>query len=310
MEDRQTQIREGAGLEESKLNVEFIDFLRKWSSPIMGVVLLVVAAFVANSWIQRKRDTALDRAFEDLSVAMASATPSPETLKTVAQENSGIRAVSILAETQAADLYLDSARVGVRLGARPKEDGTYAPEELLTAEQREANLSEADRLYKKILDAAGNDPKKAIHALGAAFGVAAVAEARGKLDDAKLAYERAIKIAEYSGLAGQADIAKKRIESLPKLAEAPKLLAANDLPKLPEPPKAPDTVQPATGAVYDPNAVVPAPTGAPTPAPAPAPAATGSEPPKPEQPAATTPEAPKPPPVDPKPGDPKPTEPK
>jgi len=143
----------------------------------------------------------------------------------------------------------------------------------------------------------------------AEFGIAAVAEARGKLDDAKKAYEQVIKIAEYSGLTGQAEIAKKRIEDLPKLTAMPKLLATADLPKPPEPPKPADPTQPVGGAVYDPSAApVTAPTGA-TPAPtggAPAPetpAPTGTEPPKPEQPAATTPEAPKP--ADPKPAEPK-----
>ena len=38
MEERQTQIREGAGLEESKLNVEFIDWLQRWSTPILLLV--------------------------------------------------------------------------------------------------------------------------------------------------------------------------------------------------------------------------------------------------------------------------------
>ncbi len=298
MEDRQTQIKEGAGLEESKLNVEFIDWLRRWSTPILGIVAVVALGFVVMNRIERGRAAALDKAFEEFESASRAESPSPETLKTVAQENAGIKAVPILAEIEAADLYLRSARTGLRLGARPKEDGTFAPEENLTPEQKEANLADAERLYKKTLDATAGDPRKAVHSLSAAFGLAAVAEARGNLDAAKQAYEQVIKLAENSGLNAQATIAKKRIENLPKLADVPKLLAAADLPK---PPKPPETPKPET------PAGTPAPTGAapadPAATPA-APAPTGTEPPKPVQPA---PESTKP--ADPKPSDPKPVDP-
>ncbi|MBX3376979.1 MAG: hypothetical protein KF678_08250 [Phycisphaeraceae bacterium] len=257
MDDRQTQIREGAGLTESKLNVEFIDWLRKWSTPILGLIAVVALGIVLMNRLERSRAAALDRAFEELETAARSATPNPETLKAVAAENAGIRAVPILAEMEAADLYLRSTRLGLRLGAKPKDDGTFPTEELLTPEQRDANLAEADRLYRKVLDATASDKKKAVHALGAAFGVAAVAEARGNLDAAKQAYERAASIAESAGLKGQVAVAKSRIENLGKLAEAPKLLAQADLPKPPAPPatQAPGAAEPGAGAVFQPIAL-------------------------------------------------------
>jgi len=48
----------------------------------------------------------------------------------------------------------------------------------MTDEQRAATLGDAEKLYQKILDATGSDPKKAVHALSAAYGLAAVAECR------------------------------------------------------------------------------------------------------------------------------------
>src|SRR5262245_21418617 len=110
MEERQTQIREAAGLEESKLNVEFIDWLRRWSTPAMGLVVLVALGFVVSNRIEKSRAAAVDKAFEEFAAAADQANPSPETLKTLATENSGIRGVPLMAEMRAADIYLDSAR--------------------------------------------------------------------------------------------------------------------------------------------------------------------------------------------------------
>lgn len=316
MEERQTQIREGAGLEESKLNVEFIEWLRRWSTPLLGVIALVALGFVVANRIERGRQAAVDKAFEEFETASRSASPNPETLKTVAAENSGVRAVPSLAELEAADLYLRAARLGLRLGAKPNDKGEFPAEEQLAADQRDTYLNEADRLYKSVLDRAGSDPKKAVIALPAAFGVAAIAEARGKLEEAKQAYQRAESIAGNAGFATQAAVAKKRIDNVSTLAEPRKLLTAAELPKPPEPPKSPtDPNQPATAnpaaPVYTPSPVPasnPEPPGTTPPGTTPSattppatPPATAPESPKPASPA--TPEAPKP--AEPKPAEPK-----
>ena len=45
--DRRTrQITEGAGLEESRLNQDFVEFLKKWSTPLLLVIVAAVAAYV------------------------------------------------------------------------------------------------------------------------------------------------------------------------------------------------------------------------------------------------------------------------
>ncbi len=316
MDDRQTQIREGAGLEESKLNVEFIDWLRRWSTPIMGLVAVVALGFVVANKLEKRHNAAIDRAFQELADASDQASPSPVTLTTVAEENAGIRGVPLLAQMRAADVYLHSARSGVKVGAKVQPDGKVDAEEVLTDEQRSANLVEAEKLYQKIYDATATDRNKAIHALGAAFGLAAVAESRGNIDAAKKAYEQAAKIADYSGLTGQAAVAKKRIEALPQLGEAPKLLSASELPKPPELPKpeAPagvytPTVIPEAGTPGTLPATTPPGTNPPTTPPgteAPKPAPTGQTPTTPA-PAATSPATTPPatPPADPKPAEPK-----
>lgn len=307
MEERQTQIREAAGLEEAKLNVEFIDFLRRWSTPAMGLIALVALGFVVSARIDKSRAASVDRAFDEFAAATSQANVNPETLKTLASENAGIRGIPLMAEMEAADIYLDAGRTGVKVGAKRDQSGAVAADEIMTEEQRVAALADAEKLYQKILDKTGTDKKKAIHALGAAYGLAAVAECRGNMDAAKASYERAATIAENAGFKPQAAVAKKRIENLPKLSEAPKLLSSADLPKPPEVPKAnaPDLgnaplFKPSPDAV--PNA--PAPTEGATGSTgatgtSPAPDTTPAPAPKPTEPAPATP------PAEPKPADPK-----
>src|ERR1044071_6876732 len=105
MEERQTQIKEGAGLEESKLNVEFIDWLQRWSTPILMVIAVVAVGFWGyRKWEQAKR-AEVDRAFSEFTAAAEVGTPNPTSLIGIAEQYKGIRAVPLLAQLKAADVY-------------------------------------------------------------------------------------------------------------------------------------------------------------------------------------------------------------
>src|SRR5262249_19526881 len=79
-EERQTQIREGAGLEESKLNVEFIDWLQKWSTPILLLIALTALGILGyKKWEKAKLDE-VDRGFGELTAAADIPAPNPESL--------------------------------------------------------------------------------------------------------------------------------------------------------------------------------------------------------------------------------------
>ena len=307
MDQRQAQIREGAGLEESKLNVEFIEWLRRWSTP-----LLLVAAIAALGWVlyqkfERAQLAKVDRAFGELETAMVAG--SPETLKAVADAYSGVRAVPVMARLGAADAYLRAARAGVRPGAALKQDGTVDAADVLSDQDRASMLDQAQGQYAEVLKATESDERNSLHAIGAAFGLAAVAESRGDMEGAKKNYEKAQTLAERGGFPGPGEVAKKRLADLPSRAQPPKLYAKAELPTPPAPPPPPAPPAPtgatgptgavgvtgptgATGATGDtgstgptgPTGTVPAPapTGA-TPAPAPsgAPPATPEPPPKP-----------------------------
>lgn len=274
MDQRQTQIREGAGLEESKLNVEFIEWLQRWSTPLLTLAAVAALAWVLYQRVEKAQLAKVDKAFAEYETAAMAG--SPESLKAVADEYDRVRAVPQLSRLAAGDIYLQAARRGLRPGAGPKQDGSIDPADMLDDKGRDDMLGSAGALYQQVLTKTAADEHEAVHALSAAFGLAAVAESRGDTEGARKAYEQAASIAEKAGYAAQAETARKRIEDLPRLG-TPKLLSKTELPTPPSPPPppAPPALFPgltgATGATGPTFVPPPAPTGS---APA-APPATG-----------------------------------
>jgi hypothetical protein len=257
MDQRQTQIRERAGLEESRLNQEFIDFLNKWSTPILLVFAVVAAGYVGYLKLQKMRNEKADQAFQELEAAATGTNPSPESLKRIAQEYDGVRAVPMLAKLEAADAYLRAVRNGVRTGAMVKPDGTLeTPEDALTEADRTGYLKQAEELYVQALGEASKNSGRLTFRVGALFGLAAVAECRGELEGAKARYDEIVRLTENNSFSRFAGQAKARLNDLDALKNPPRLYSTAELPKPPVP-----EVPPA--------GPVPAPTPAPAPAPTP-----------------------------------------
>lgn len=249
MDDRQRQIRESAGLEEGRLNQDFIDWLRKWSTPILVVVAIGAVAYWGYERWERSKVAEVNQAFQEFEQAGSSENPSPESLMRVAEEFDGVRSVAPMARLQAADAYLQAVRVGVKPGSALNPDGTLAaPEDALTPEDRTRYLDEAAGLYQRVADSTGSNPAKALLTLEATYGLAAVAESREAYDEAQRHYERIIELADRAQFPTHAQIARDRIAALPSLAQLPTLYALSDLPPLPQPvqPQMP-TLQPLEG---------------------------------------------------------------
>ena len=290
IDKRHTQIKEGAGLEESRLNVEFIEWLRKWSTPLLIVIAAVALTYVLYNKYHERQAARVSEAFASYEAASASANPSPASLLAVADDYKGVRAVPILARLAAADAYLAAVRRGVDPGAvvDPTTGKVQSETDLMDEAEREANLAEAGRLYQAVLDECAGKAGMAIHAVGASFGLAAVAESRGDAAAARSAYEGAAAAAESAGFTAQAKIARERMASLEGRLTMPTLYEEAALPKVPwavDPPAPPASDPAAAGAgIPTPLGDVPA---APTPGEPPA-----GERPSPLEPAAPAPEQP------------------
>lgn len=271
MDDRlQTGIREGAGREESRYNVEFIDFLQKWGTPLLLVACIVAGGFAAYKHFGRMKTEKLDAAFVEFEGAASGG--SPESLAAVADQYEGVASVSMLARIEAAEAYRRSVFTGVKPGATVQPDGNVADaNDLMTDADRTDFLAKAEGLYNQVLEEAAKDRNKAWFAVTAHYGLAAIEESRGATDKAKAQYDEVVAICEGTSLAAHAILAKERVAKLGDLATMPKLLNRAAIPgavtpavppvvaPAPEGPVAPVPENPAGGTPAAPGATPEAP---------------------------------------------------
>ena len=244
IDKRHTEIKEGAGLDESRLNLEFVDFLRKWSTPVL--LILAIAAigyFLYTRQQEAKRERTAD-AFRQFTVVAMSANPSPESLVGIAEAFGDVRGIGAMARLAAADEYLRAVRRNLRPGSELGPGGVVLdPEDELKPEERSRFLDEAERLYRRAhADTVGN-PAMTLHTLGALYGLAAVAECVGDLEAARNVLDQALMLAEKRGYPQHVVIARERLDALSKGGEPVRLYRAAELAPLPELPQpAPPTL--------------------------------------------------------------------
>jgi predicted negative regulator of RcsB-dependent stress response len=270
--DRRLKNVQQADLTESRVNDDFVHWLRTWGSNVLLVVLLVAAAAMGYYWWSQKQEKARDDAWGELGSATL-----PAALDEVAAKHEGKDAVAVFAKLKAADQYA----AAVVSGTRFDRDATAA-DAAMTPELRTEWLKEADKLYADVATrTAGcrNLGEMGFH-LSALFGRAACAEDQGDLKAAEGFLTQARDRAKDTDYADVAEIAGKRIASLQQLAtridlpKKPVVLPPPTIPNLGITPGAPG----ATGGVNDlkigdQNASLTlTPSGAAPAAPAPAPA--------------------------------------
>lgn len=272
MDKRQAQIRERAGLEESRLNVEFIEFLKKYSTPALVVIAVAAGGFVAYQRYTQGKIAKIDNAFYELETVGSSSSPSPDSLAQVAADFAGLRAVPALAYLEAGDAVMLNVQRGVREGATVKNDGTLEKaEDALSDADRTAYLARAEEFYNKALQEAQSPAARMPIRIGALFGLAAIAESRGDGEGAKSRYEQIVKLTDGSTWGVKATIAKERMGRLDSLKTPVRVVSKGDLPKLPgeDVPQLPPGLQNLPpGVTVEPVAAPPfatAPGGAPAP---------------------------------------------
>ncbi len=244
LDKRQTDIKEGAGLEESKLNQEFIDFLKKYLTPALAVIAAISLAYVGWDRFKKYREGQVDKAWEGFEAASASR--NPDGLLAVASENSSEPGVPLLARAEAADLLLQSAISGLAPGAEVDPEGKVKnPDDLLTPERRTEQYKRAGEEYQKVVDAAGTRSELVLHRLRGLFGLAAVDESQGKFDVAKERYQQIMQVAKEADLPGLEGAAKKLLETLDEAKTGPRVVS--DAQVVTKPPPPPPPPQPPTG---------------------------------------------------------------
>lgn len=215
MDDRQTEIRAGAGLEDSRINKEFIDFLNKWSSPVIMVFAIAALVWAGLRWLDEKKIAKVDSAFGELHAATANGNPSPATLNALALQYEGVRAVPELAKLTTVDIYLNAYLRGVQPGAQIGFDGQALEEsDKLDEQQRQNYLDQAGALAREVVALTEADEGKVLLAIQALIRSGAVAECNREFDSAKSNYERVISLAEKANIPSLEKFGQMRIDAL------------------------------------------------------------------------------------------------
>lgn len=243
MDNRTDQIREGAGLDESRINQDFIDMLQKWSTPALFLIAAVVLAYWGWGYLKDRENAKINEAYAEVagSVDYTVQNPSPTTLAAIRAEYGDVGAIGPMTALREADVYLEAAIKGVAPGSELELDenneltGTYAEEDLLSEEEAASYLERAEGLYREVATSEKGGEAWAIHRLGGWFGLAAVAESQGDAEGAKAAYESAKALATEAGFMIWAQIADERLATVGEMVTPVKLVSQSQLPELPEP---------------------------------------------------------------------------
>ncbi len=236
MEERQTQVQVGAGLQESRLNTDLINFLQTYGSYAIYALLVVVLGYMGYNWWQKKIEERLDKAYEELQASVTSA--SPEGLTRVAKDNEGQGAVPTLARLEAARLMLDGARLGLRPGADPAK---AAPEDKLTEAQRKSMIDDASKLIAEAMGTSSN-PSHVLLAQQLRWAKATAQIEANDIPGATATTKELIEAARAADFKDQVVKGERRLEALGKIASIPAIYKTADLPEAARPPAKPATI--------------------------------------------------------------------
>ncbi|MFM8817975.1 MAG: HAD family hydrolase, partial [Phycisphaerales bacterium] len=175
--DRRLQNVQQADLSESRVNDDFVLWLKTWGQNLLLVVLVIAALGMAWLWWQERKERERDDGWAELDGATL-----PAALEEIAARHAGKDSVALFAELEAADTYLLAVITGKRFDREAS-----AVDAAMTPELRAEWLKEADRLYAKVADRvtkAGSTGEYGF-LFSALFGRAAVAEDLGDLKSAE-----------------------------------------------------------------------------------------------------------------------------
>jgi hypothetical protein len=221
MDTRHSEIVEGQGLTESRLNQDFINWLNVWGPKVLYLVLAIVVVYAGTQWWQRRQVAMLDQAFAALDSARISG--SPIALESVARDHAGQGAVGQLASLDAADAYLAQARLGMLPSADPTTgQGVLTPEQVTEA------LDKADKLYEKVFVSTSMKKLPTVH-VSSRWGQASVSLQRGDYEAAKRLYQEVDALAQAASLFSISEIAQEKLAELETLQTLGPLISSEDI---------------------------------------------------------------------------------
>ncbi|MDA0802521.1 MAG: hypothetical protein O2819_02020 [Planctomycetota bacterium] len=244
-------------LSESRVNDDFLFWLKNSGPNYLLAVLLVACAYLGWNWWQQTAEAARGQVWSEFAACTV-----PQELIDLAAAHPEEQGLAIVAQVSAGDMYLQSIVSGVRFDREAS-----AADAALDDATRKEWIDAALLAYASAIEAAKGQPETAQLAIPALFGVAALNEETGAFDGARRALEQARELAgtKYGTIVAVVDA---RLASMDTLANpypvAPAPVAPAALPAIPT---ADDALNTILGS--DSSATAPAPAPAPVTAPAP-----------------------------------------
>ena len=197
MDDRLKEVQT-SDLNDSRLNHEFVDWLKTKGLNWLLAILLFTCAFLAWDLYKQRGQEATDQAWVNLNTATM-----PQALASVAKDHTEVGSISNLALMRAADTWMAGVINNTEPGA------TIDVTEKITPERRTEMLDLADKTYAEVLANARTMPgfTGKPFAMAALFGQTAVAESRGDAEQAQAHLEEIVALskAQYPAIAEQAE---------------------------------------------------------------------------------------------------------
>lgn len=257
MDQRQQNVQVGAGLQESRLNTELIGFLQKYGSWAIYALLAVVLVYVGKDYLDKRRVQKLDDAYGDFRAALTAGNPA--TLVENASTHAGQGAVPAMSRIEAARLYLEAARRGLKPGADALKPN---PEDRLDEAGRKSMAEQARAQVDAVL-ADSSAPELLVQQ--ARWFKASLLADGGDIDGAVAVMKEVADAAKRSGFIDQELKANERMTHLAKLKNVRPAFPSAELPESarePKPVVAETTPPVAATPAIDPNApIVNAPPG-------------------------------------------------
>lgn len=177
--ERLQQIQQ-SDLTENRINEDFVTWIKTSGPWYLLAIVVGIAVYMYLVNLQRAELREREQAWFDLGEAVM-----PSSLEDVAQRHEGIDGVGTLARLRAANTYLQSLQTNLALGATIEEGTPLSPED------RTLGLDRADRLYTQVLNEDQGQFGDTIATVSALNGLAAIAESRGEVDQARDYYQQA-----------------------------------------------------------------------------------------------------------------------
>lgn len=209
-------------LTESKVNEEFVDWLKTKGPNWLLAILLAICVYFVVLNLQQRKVSKENAAWAELAAALESGLPA--SLEEVAEKYPKVDQMANFARIQAAERLMLAVQSGLQVGTQIQlGQNPNLEAEGLSDDERTRFLDRAEGLYQQILDTDNGSREMTIHAVSALNGLAAVAESRGEAEAAADLYRRAADRAGdfYPQLRAQA---QARADSVDDVLSRPKLM--------------------------------------------------------------------------------------